>query len=773
MMRVRVFILAVLCTCLAAGDGFAVKMVEDRNPTQAAAPETRTKPEITVPATPAEKPDLKRLLGNKPEKRNSQETPTTRKSAQYVTMDFDGVDITMLIKFIADLTKKNFIVDSGVTGKVTVISPRKMTIGEAYRVFESVLEVNGYTTVPMNGVIKIMKSADAMTKGVETRTGAAAARIDKLVTQIIPLRFSDAEEMKNLLTPLIGKGAGQILSYPQSNILIVTDTQSNIKKILDIIKVVDIKGFAQDVRILPLTHASAADLAAKLTQIITGTAQGGSPGMTRRMAAGGGTAGKEPPKIIAYERTNSLIVMGTPQDMKDLEALVQQLDIPTPSGKEDIHVYYLQHANAEEVAKVLGAVPPPVSPEATPTAGVPTPNRPTTATGAQPQNFKIAPDKATNSLIIFADPYTYNNVVETIKYLDIPRKQVFVKAFIMEVNTSKDFTLGVEWSAFEDFKYDSKKRTGAVFGRTGSSFITDMGGLPTGPLLGVVGEAITINKGGTEITFPNMASFINAMAKDSDVNIISTPQIITMDNKEAEIKVGKNVPYLTKQDTDATNINRTIRTYDYRDVGVNLKITPQINQQGNVRMDLFQEITQLVPGTGEDVYAPTTLKRTATTAVMVKDGATMVIGGLIGETLTLGESRVPLLGKIPLLGWLFKTSTRSREKTNLYIFLTPTIIDTDDKVNALFQEKYGYINRVKEAFDKGKSDAVMKATETAKPAAPTPAVPETAPAAPPTKGATPAPSEDKTITGPSEPAPGAPPATPEDKEGQGDARTQP
>ncbi|MBN1635226.1 MAG: type II secretion system protein GspD, partial [Deltaproteobacteria bacterium] len=256
--------------------------------------------------------------------------------------------------------------------------------------------------------------------------------------------------------------------------------------------------------------------------------------------------------------------------------------------------------------------------------------------------------------------------------------------------------------------YDSGDRIGGAFARTGQSFITGAGDLPVGPLLGVVGQAITIGDGDSAVTFPNMSSFINAMKEDGDVNIISTPQIITMDNKEAEIKVGANVPYVTKEDTDSTNINRTVRTFDYRDVGVTLKLTPQINQQGYIRMELFQEITTLVEGSGEEEFAPTTLKRSATTTVNVGDGQTMVIGGLIGDTLTFGNSRVPLLGDIPILGYLFKTITRNRDRTNLYIFLTPTIIDSDEKTNALYKEKYGEYKSFESEMTKEKHDESLE-----------------------------------------------------------------
>jgi len=602
---------------------------------------------------------------------------------QQVTMDFDGVDIKVFVKFIADITGKNFILDDKVTGKVTVISPRKMTLEEAYQVFLSVLEVNGYGTVTVGGVTKIVKSSEAITKSLNTTMEAPAFRQDKMVTQIIPLKHAEANDMRTLLSPLISKGTSQLLAYPQSNVLIITDTMSNISKIIDILKVVDVTGFAEEVRIFSLTYASASDLSSKLSEILakdkpTPTAR------VRRTSQQGLVGGKTSAKIIPYERTNALIVLAPAIDMKEIEELIKTLDIPTPSGKEDIHVYYLQYANAEDLAGVLTDIPTPENPE---TASADK-GKTTTRGKSQSQEIKISSDKETNSLIIYADPYAYKSIVETIKYLDIPRKQVFIKALIMEVNTTKDFKVGVEWTGFEDFVYDGGERTGGVFARTGQDFVSSPGDLPSGALFGVVGETITISSGDTEITFPNMTSFVNAMATDSDVNIISTPQIITMDNKEAEIKVGANVPYVTKEDTDTTNINRTVRTFDYRDVGVTLRLTPQINQQGNIRIELFQENTTLVPGQGEEQYAPTTLKRSANTTVTVKDGFTMVIGGLIGDTLTLGKTRVPLLSRIPILGYLFQSNSRDRETTNLYIFLTPCIIDTDDKVEGLYQEKY-------------------------------------------------------------------------------------
>lgn len=659
---------------------------------------------------PALTPGAPSSSAQAPQTRQDPRTAETGKEPQdgkqYVTMDFDGVDIKVFIKFIADITGKNFILDDKVAGKVTVISPRKMSLDEAYQVFLSVLEVNGYGTVTNGDVTKIVRAADAITKSLDTVTDSPQKREDLLVTQIIQLKHVDANDMKALFTPLISRGSSQLLAYPQSNVLIITDTKSNIKKIMEILDIIDKTGFGEEFRIFSLTYASAADLSTKLGDILSED-RADRVQRIRSARSPGAVSQRGSAKIIPYERTNSLIVLASAVDMTEIDSLIKRLDIPTPSGKEDIHVYYLQYANAEDLARVLTDMP---APEKTsgPVPGEGAPGSRSGFNSSQQKDFKISFDKETNSLIVYADPDAYQSILETIKYLDIPRKQVYVKAMIMEVNTNEDFKVGVEWSAFEDFTYDGGERTGGVFGRTGSNFITNLSDLPSGALFGVVGDAITINRNGTSITFPNMTSFINAMAQDTKVNILSTPQIITLDNKEAEITVGANVPYVTREDTDTTNIDRTIRTYDYRDVGVMLRFTPQINQQGWVRLDLFQENTSLVAGQGADEFAPTTLKRSAKTTVTVKDGSTMVIGGLIGDSVTFGESRVPLLGRIPLLGYLFKSSTKKYEKTNLYIFLTPQIIDTQQRAEALYKQKYEEMNSVQGSGEKDRKDENSK-----------------------------------------------------------------
>jgi len=589
-----------------------------------------------------------------------------------------------------------------------------MTLDEAYQVFLSVLDVNGFGTVNMGGVIKVVQAADAVTRSLSTSMKPPKKKEDSLVTQIVQLKHADANDMKTLFTPLLTRGSFQLLAYPQSNVLIITDTRSNIRKMLEILGYIDVTGFGSDFRIFPLAHASATDLGTKLTDILSeGGAGSDRIQRVRNIGQRGGMTERGKTKIIPYERTNALIVLASPSDMSQIESLVKKLDIPTPTGKEDIHVYYLQFARAEDVAKVLTDVPTPVKSDSIPPAQQQEAVQRGLRSAVNNDRVKISPDKETNSLVIYADPDAYQSILDTIKYLDIPRKQVYVKAMIMEVNQNKDFTVGVQWNYFEDFTYDNGERVGGVFGRTGERFITSPADIPSGAAFGVVGQGITITQGNNTITFPNMTSFISAMAHDNDVRILATPQIITMDNKEAEITVGSNVPYLTRESTDTTNLNNTVRTFDYRDVGVTLRLTPLINQQGNIRLELFQENTSLVEGTGNQEFAPTTLKRTAKTTVTVKDGATMVIGGLIGDTITNGESGVPLLRNIPILGHLFKTNTNKKQKTNLFIFLTPRVIDTDVKTTDLYKEKYGEIDAVMNPPKNKKGKA--KANENTKP----------------------------------------------------------
>jgi general secretion pathway protein D len=583
-------------------------------------------------------------------------------ASRYITIDFDNVDIALFIKFISELTGKNFIIDNAVKGKVTVISPTKISVDEAYKVFESVLEVHGFSTVPAGAVIKIVPAVEARSKSIETRLREeATAPEDRVVTQLIPLNYANPDELSKLFRPLISKNS-VIVSYEPTRMLIVTDVQSNIKRLLGIVKEIDVAGIGEEVSVIPIAHATASTLAKSLSDIFQAQ-------VSRRPTVRGAPA-QPTTKIVADERTNSLITLATEDDTQKIQGLVALLDKPVPRGEGDIHVYYLQNASAEDLQKVLMAIPSKEIKEQ--------------EKGKAPvvsKDVQIVADKATNSLVITAKKHDYLVLEDIIKKLDIARSMVYLEALIMEVNVDKDFKLGVEWMGMEDFTYDGK--SGGFF--AGSGGIGDYENiqgltkstLPSGFSLGVFGAAIQIG----DLVFPNLGAILQAYQKDSDVNIISTPQILTTDNEEAEIYVGENVPYLTKEATG----EQTYQTYEYKDVGVTLKITPQINQERFVRLKIFQENISLKEGT--EKYRPTTLKRSAETTVIIKDMNTVVIGGIIGESAEKSTNKTPCLGDIPALRWLFSALSRSQNKTNLFVFLTPYIITSPTEAKEIYDKK--------------------------------------------------------------------------------------
>jgi general secretion pathway protein D len=600
------------------------------------------------------------------------EVKNDERGTRYVTIDFDNVDISLFIKFISELTGRNFIVDKAIRGNVTIVSPTKISVDEAYKVFESVLEVNGYTTVPSGNVTKIVPALEARSKDVETRLiERPATAEDKVVTQLIPLDYADPDEVKKLFDPLISK-TSVIASYSPTNTLIVTDVLSNIRRLLEIVEVIDVPGVGEEISVVPLDHSKASDLAKSLTTIFQSTIR-----QPKKKAP----TIESLVKVVAEERTNSLIILATEDETARIKELIKLLDKEIPRGEGDIHVYYLQNANAEELTGVLTALP--------------SEGKEETVKGKSPvisKDVQIVADKSTNSLIIKAQKHDYLVLEDIIKKLDIPRTMVYIEALIMEVNVDKEFKLGVEWMGLEDFSYEG--RDGGIFsGSGGSGDYSSLQGLaqttpilPSGFSLGVIGESIKIG----DLVFPNLGAILQAYQTDSDVNIISTPQILTTDNEEAQITVGENVPYLTKEATG----DQTYQTYEYKDVGTTLKITPQINQEGLVRLKIFQENITLKKGTEE--YRPTTLKRSAETTVIVKDNNTVVIGGIIGESSEVGNYKVPCLGDIPVMGWLFKSMSRTRNKTNLFVFLTPHVIESPSDAQKIYEEKKEEVDKIQE-----------------------------------------------------------------------------
>lgn len=636
--------------------------------------------------------------------------------AKYVTIDFDNVDIPVFVKFMSEVTGKNFVIDDNVKGKVTIYSPKQISLTEAYKVFESVLEVHGFTTVPSGDIIKIVPAKDAKEKSIETRlAGEAANPSDKIVTQIVSLNHANPDEMKKVLDPLISRSS-IILSYPPTGMLVITDYLSNIRRLQTIISSLDVAGVGEQISVVPIRYAAAAEIAKNLTTIFQGDAQAQRRGPV-----------SSPMKVIADERTNCVILVANEGFTQRIKQLITLLDRDMPRGESNMNVYRLQNANAEDLAKILMNIP----------------KDPKAAAGAEKgkapvlsKDISILADKATNSLVITANRDDFKVLSDVIAKLDVARTMVYIEALIMEVSVTKNFQVGVEWRTMQDLSDSSAYFAGSGgIGNAGNySILPNVAAtaanaaaaavFPSGFSMGVLKAGLKIG----DLTFPTIGAAVQAMQQDQDVHILSTPQLLTMDNEEAEINVGKNIPYLTRQET-SSGTNLDYSTYDYKDVGVQLNITPHINDDQFVRLKINQSVTQVSTSESE-TGLPTTFKRVAKTTVVVKDSDTIVIGGIIGDNTQYDEYKVPCLGSIPGLGWLFKSVKQKRDKTNLFIFITPRIVRAQKDIEPITKGKRELIESVRDEatiklFDRKEreKDREKQDKANAAPQAPAPKIP--------------------------------------------------
>ncbi len=600
-------------------------------------------------------------------------SPSAGASQRFVSIDFNNVDISVFIKFISELTGRNFVIDQRVKGKVTIISPSKISVAEAYKVFESVLDVHGFATVEAGKLIKIIPSPDARTKSIETRSRAQGdSDDDQVVTQLMPLRYADPDQVKRLFTPMVSKSS-VILSYPPTNTLIITDRYSNIARLMNILKTIDIPGVGREITVFPVQNADASKLVSLLDTVFK--TSGNAPAKKGAKAAVDRGAA-----FVADERTNTIIMVASEDATNRIRSLIDILDQETPKGKERINVYYLEYAAAEEIVAVLKDLP---KEEQTQAAGA-------KEAPVVSDDVTITADKATNSLIITADRDDYATLVEIIRQIDIPRAMVYIEALIMEVNAERSFELGTEWIVGDDVDLNSDREGVLGGGFTAGEdsnirFNADGSLIPSlasGFSLGLFGEAVEI----AGVSFPSIAAIVQAYKRDRDVNILSTPQLLTTDNQEASITVGSNIPFQT---TTSTTNNDTFNSFEYRDVGKTLKITPQINKDRMVRLNLSLEVSSLESTTD---FRPTTLKRTVDTTVMVKDGSTVVIGGLIDDNFSQTEYKVPCLGDVPGLGWMFKSRAKGTQKSNLFIFITPKVLQNPDETASVYRNKKNEID---------------------------------------------------------------------------------
>ncbi len=579
-----------------------------------------------------------------------------------VSLDFKDVDIQVFIKFISDLTGKNFIVGNKVQGKITVISPEKVTVDEAYAAFESVLEVQGYTTVPSGNVTKIVRAVEARKKNValQTERGGAARPKDRIVTQVIPLEHASSQQLRKVLTPLVSK-QGHLVGYQPTDTLILTDYESNVQKVLDIVSQVDRKSLQVRLEVYELEHAEAAQVAKSLNNIMK----------ARQQAQGKGSA----PFVFAVpnERINSVILLAEKGTVQQMDQLIAKLDQPTPKGKAQIHVVRLDNAVAADLAKVLSGLSTSEGKKEKPLIS---------------ENVQVAADKASNSLAITAKQEEFEALKSVIDRLDQRRAQVYVEAAIMEVSMDTSLDVGIDWQGAAELGSEGFG-VGTVGGTVGRN-VEDVAGGGTGASLGILSFPFTF--GGN--TYYSLSAFLQASQTDNRVNIISTPQLLTMENEEAKVVVAENRPFITSREI-AEN-DREFSNIEYKDVGVTLKVTPQINEQDLVKMDVYQEVSRVEQRALDAIGAktPVTSKRTAETRVEVRDGQTAVIAGLIQEKSTRSEKGVPGLSQIPLLGWLFKQQGDTQSKKNLMVFLTPQVVRTDQQMERVWAEKRKRMSRL-------------------------------------------------------------------------------
>jgi len=592
---------------------------------------------------------------------------------QLISVNFDQVDIRVMLKTVGDITGINFVVDEAVQGKVTVMSPTKIRLGDMYEFLESILEVNGCAAVPGPDLVKVVPRAEAVKRNLQVRIGSDPRQIpqsDALVTQIIPLKYADAVEVGQIIKPRL-PGTSYMATYSRTNSILITDSSSNIRHISQIIQKLDVPGSEEQVTVIPLKYASAEVLSEQIAGIMKDRKEA-SPQVLR---AGAITALNADVRILPDSRTNSLVVVADAHTTEMVVKLARELDIQRPRGTNNVHVVYLKNATAEETAESL--------------TGALTNLRIAGALDAT-QQVQVTADEGTNSLIIAASAQDFEVISEIIEKLDIIREQVLVEMLLMEVSEDGLKEIGIDWATLDE-AVDGSIR---FFGNTNLGPRVDF---LSGDLEGLaVGTWI---RNDSELS---IGSIFYALDKQSAVNILSTPHILTSNHSKARIVVGENRPFaIGERITETDPLTPTvIRTFEYRDVGITLDITPHISQGGMVRLEISTEFTKLIETvTTLSVDTPITAKRQAETVVTMNSGSTVVIGGLIRDDIVTVNKKVPLIADIPLIGELFKFKSDQVQKTNLLIFITPHVMSSQRQMQELTEAKKEQMKPALEQFE--------------------------------------------------------------------------
>jgi general secretion pathway protein D len=596
--------------------------------------------------------------------------------AQRITPNFKDADITQIAEAVSAATGKTFIVDPRVRAQVTMLSSTPMSPAAFYETFLSILQVYGFIAVPAGNVVKILPDANARQIPSVDLPDHVSATSDEIVTQVVDVKNVSAAQLVPILRPMIPQ-YGHLAAYPSSNILIISDRASNVNRMMRIIRRID-QVANQDPEIVPLQNASASEIVRVVNAFYQGAAA------TEGVAV----------KVVADERSNSVLIGGDQSQRLRVRALVAHLDTPLEAGG-DTRVRYLHYANAEKIAPKLKEQITGIA-QAAPGGGG--------AGGAQGSPQALAEkgamvwaDPTNNALVITAPPKIMRAVMDIVDKLDIRRPQVLVEAIIAEVDVDKNAELGINWAAFSN---GQNIPAGAFVSPIGGTSIVDLAGAIQNPANAstTLLQGTTIGIGRIAGTGVNFAAMVRAIRGDTNTNVVATPSAVTMDNQEAELKVAQEVPFITGQFTNTaastggvTGGINPFQTIQRQEVGTILKVTPTISAEGNsVMLKISIESSSIgqKPAGAVDLV---TNKRTITTTVLIEDGGVVVLGGLIEDNSVKGEQRVPYLGNIPLIGLLFKTRNATSTKNNLILFIRPKILR--DQAQAAYQTdlKYNYM----------------------------------------------------------------------------------
>jgi len=603
-----------------------------------------------------------------------------------ITPNYKDADLSQIIEAVSAVTGKNFIVDPRVKAQVTMLSSTPMSPNAFYEAFLSILQVHGFVAVPSGDTIKIIPDANARQVPANDLPGRVSATSDEIVTQVVAVKNVSAAQLVPILRPLIPQ-YGHLAAYPASNMLIISDRASNVNRMMRIIQRIDQQG-DEEVDVIQLQHASAAEVVRIVNSLYSGAG-----------AAGEG-AGMPQIRIIADERTNSVLISGETSQRLRLKTLVAHLDTPLQSGG-DTQVRYLNYADAEKIATKLREQIQGIAAAAMPAGAAGGGGAaPALASGGGDRSVAIWAEPQTNALVVTAPPKVMRSVMAIVDRLDIRRAQVLVEAILVEMSADKAMDLGVNWLVAEtDADGNSLPAGGFVqpVDGTGIGQIIQgvlkpdaITGLPSGLTMGL-GEIV---KGGT-----SWAALIRAVGGIGNTNIIATPSIVTLDNEEAEIKIAQEVPFVTGQYTSQGVAGpggqpNPFQTIQREEVGNILKITPQINEGSSVLLKISQEASSIAASSQQvSTNDLITNKRTITTNVMVEDGGIIVLGGLISDEVRESKSQVPFLGAIPLIGELFKTRSVDKVKTNLMVFIRPRILRDGTDAAIESNAKYNYVRK--------------------------------------------------------------------------------